>query len=110
MSLTPAEIAAEIAREGQTVILRRVVTGTAPVAVTCKAMVRGYRGNELVQGMVQGDRRVVIAAATLVAAGWPVPPKKGDQVEVAGRRLTVQEVDAVFLRDDPAKYVMQAKG
>lgn len=108
--MTPVEIAAEIAREGQTVTLRRVVTGVAPVVATCKAMVRGYRPGELVQGMVQGDRRIVVAATALSDAGWPVPPKKGDQVEAAGKRLAVEAVESIYVRDEPAKYVIQARG
>ena len=108
--ITPADIAAEIAREGQTVTIRRIATGVAPVAATCKAMVRGYRPEELVQGVVQGDRRVVIAAATLQSLGWPIPPRKGDSVEASGKRLAVQAVEEIAVRDEPGKYIIQARG
>lgn len=108
--LTPAEIAAEIAAEGQTVILRRIVTGSAPVAATLKAMVRMYRPAELAAGIVQGDRRVVVAAATLDAAEWPVPPRKGDQVVDGGKVLAVQGCEEIKVRDVAAKYVLAVRG
>lgn len=108
--VTPEEIAAEIAAEGQTVTLRRVVTGSAPVAATVKAMVRMYRPAELAAGIVQGDRRVVVAAATLADAGWPVPPRKGDQVVDGGKVLAVQGCEEVKVRDVAAKYILAARG
>lgn len=100
----------QVNRVGQTIVLRRIATGAAPIAATCKAVVRGYQPHELAQGIVQGDRRVDLPAAALVTAGWPVPPRKGDQVEVAGARYTVQAVDAVYLGETCAKYVLTVRG
>lgn len=108
--ITTADIAAEIAAEGRTVTLQRVATGVAPVAVTCMAMIRGYKPTELVGGIVQGDMRIVIAATTLTDAGWPAPPKKDDRVIIGSRRTTVHGVETVHIGDEDAKYVIQARG
>ncbi len=108
--ITPAEIAAEFDAEGQTVTLQRIATGVVPVTATCKAMVRGYKAAELLGGIVQGDTRIVIAAATLAALGWPVPPKKGDKALIGSRSATVQGVETMNVRDEPAKYIIQARG
>lgn len=108
--ITPAEIAAEIAAEGRSVTLQRVATGVAPISITCKAMVRGYKPAELVSGIVQGDMRIVVAAATLADAGWPAPPKKDDRVVIGSRRTTIHAVEIVHVRNEDAKYIIQARG
>lgn len=100
----------QVDRVGQTIVLHRTVTNTAPVTASCKAVVRGYQAHELAQGIIQGDRRVDLPAASLIAAGWPVPPRKGDQVEISSERFAVQGADTVFLGDTPAKYVLTVRG
>lgn len=107
---TIQSIQAAITREGQSVTLRRIATGTAPVAVTCQAMVRGYRPAELVGGIVQGDRRVVISNAEIAAATWPGPPRKGDQVVIEGKVTTAQGVETVQLRGEDAKHILAVRG
>jgi hypothetical protein len=64
-------------------LLRRRV-GTSTTAFT-DAPVHGksigYRPEELVGGVVQGDRRVKISQLDIAAAGWPGPPRKNDVLD-----------------------------
>jgi hypothetical protein len=78
-----------VALRGQSVILRRLPATDA----TVNAVVRGYRPEELVGGIQQGTREVVVLAEDLIAAGWPVPPKAGDKVIAHGRTLNVGVAD-----------------
>lgn len=108
--LTRSDVAAEIAAEGRDVVVQRTETGSVPVTATVTAMVRGYKAAELLGGIVQGDRRVVIAGTALEAASFPLPFKKGDVVVIDGKRTAVQAADAVYLRDELAKVVLQVRG
>ena len=55
-------IQSAIERRGQSLLLRRV-TGLpqVPVDVKVKGMVRGYHAQELIGGIIQGDREVIIS-------------------------------------------------
>lgn len=89
-------------RLGESVTLRRLTGTTSQTAVdaTVTARVTGYRPQALAGGIQQGDRELIVLAEDLVAAGWPVPPKKGDRIilrpdaDGVGETLTVQAVDS----------------
>jgi len=98
-----------IAQIGETVTFQRV-TGVAPnatlVSVTVGARVRGYapESNEVAEtgyassqmgSITQTDRKLVVVAADLAAAGFPMPPQKNDKIILAdGTKGNVTEVDA----------------
>jgi hypothetical protein len=108
--MTPESVADMIERHGETVTLRR--PGTPDVDATPKAKVRGYQPHELVNGIVQGDRQVIIGATTLAAFGWPAPPSKaaGDRVLIDGKPTAVQGVETRKIGEDAAMYVIQVRG
>ena len=102
-----------LSRYGQDVILRRSV-GTSPqtnVDCTVRAFVRGYKPDELVGGVIQGDSHVIIAGADIDAAQWPGGqplqnppratdprvPRKGDKVIIEGRLRNVEVADPVYM-------------
>jgi hypothetical protein len=101
-----------LAVAGQTATFYRV-TGQPPTAVkspsggaTVTAVVRkiipdasqagaaGYSASQL-GGVSQTDREILVMASDLSAAGFPLPVKKNDVVEIGpGDRVVVVEVDA----------------
>src|SRR5215211_6775027 len=84
--------AAYVNRKGETITVRRRTPGGI-VDALARARIDGYTPDELVAGINQGDRKVLILAADLTAAGWPVPLKRNDQLFVRGRLLNVEDVD-----------------
>lgn len=86
--MTPEQAAAAYARS-----LTDRVTVTRPstsaTATGCRARVTGYQPSDLVGGIIQGDRSMVIFAADLAAAGFPQPLAKGDRVTFDGATLAV---------------------
>lgn len=87
--MTPARLAATIAHLGAPCTLKR--TGQTDLAVA--AFVRGYRPQELVGGLQQGDREARMSNAEIAAASWPGPPKKGDMLVINGKTTAVQGCD-----------------
>lgn len=100
----------QVLRQGAAITLRRVQTGVAPIEVQPIAVVRGYVPHEMLGGIVQGDRQVTITNDEIAAAGWPAPPRKGDQVVIDGKAATVQGVNTTTLRGAIAKHVLHVRG
>jgi hypothetical protein len=80
-------------RNGETITLRRVVPNGSPIDVQVRARVTGYAPEELVGGIMQGDRRVVLSASSVAASTFPLPIKPNDRIVVRGRLLNIQDVD-----------------
>jgi hypothetical protein len=100
-----------IAAVGETVTLRRGTT--APfIDADVLARVQGYRPEQLVGGITQGSREIIVLAEDLDGTEWPVPPKKGDKVFVRGRQLAVEVVDDSTARISGVivAYIMTATG
>ncbi len=106
-----SDVADGIAENGQSIILRRPGPHGTAFDVVLPAMVRAYQPQELVGGIVQGDRRVVISDREITAAQWPGPPRQGDQIIVNGRTATLQANAATILVGDfVVKHIMQVRG
>lgn len=90
-----------IDRIGETVVVRRASTAD----VTTKAVVRGYGPDELVGGIQQGDKKVIISEVGLTTA-----LKVQDKIVIDGRATTIQAVEKRKINDDVAMYVLQVRG
>lgn len=111
---------------GQDVILRRITgtTNQANVDCTCRALVRGYRADELAGGIIQGDSLVILSATDIIAAQWPGGqavtsppgvndprvPRKGDKVIVEGRIRNVEAADPIYVAGDLHRINLQVRG
>lgn len=107
-------VADMIGRYGQSLILRRLtVTGTPEQVkfdVALPGVVRAYKLEELIAGIIQGDREVTISDQEIAAAQWPGPPRRSDRVMIAGVETHVEAVNTVYVGDDVAKHVLQVRG
>ena len=112
-----------LAARGQDVILRRI-SGSGPSAtsidVACRAVVRGYRPEELVGGIAQGDSQVILSPSEIRSSGWPDPggspsgsaslPKKGDKLIVQGRMRTIEAVAPIQVAGELVRIDLQVRG
>lgn len=88
-----------INRRGHTVSFRRM-TATLPQTVVAradiKAVAHGYTPDQFVVGITAGTRSLIVSQLDLEAAGYPVPPVKGDRIYL-GKNLdqptTIKSVD-----------------
>lgn len=99
-----------IAVTGETVTLRTftgVGASRTGADVSVRARVRMFEPAQLVGGLQQGDRELIVLAEDV-----PTPPKKGDQVIVRGTTMTIQAVDDSTRRlgDVLLAYVITARG
>jgi hypothetical protein len=101
--MTPAQVKASYQRAlDDTVIVRRY-SGTGPtrpsVDYEARARVTGYQPNELVGGIVQGDRRAIVYADDLTEAGL-ASILLTDKLVVRDRELAIRAVDDSTRRVD----------
>lgn len=112
---TPAEAIAEldaaIAQAGQTVMLERLVPNAASVTQPMRAFSRGYKPDELANGVQQGDSLVVLSPSQLV--GTPFATEMlvaNNKIEINGRRRNIQMVDPVYMNDVLVRINLQVRG
>lgn len=114
-----------LALDGMNIELRSVTPGPAGIylPVTVRAVVRRYQPEELVGGITQSHRRIIISPTQIEAEGWPGPqsssdpstrdrrvPKKGDKAIVAGRMYNVEDAHGIYVDDGLVRIEMQALG
>jgi hypothetical protein len=108
-----------LASNGEDVVLQKIVAGAVSASVTVRAMVRGYRPEELLAGIVQEDRLVICSPSEIDAAGWPGTPDglederepaRGDRVSIAGRVHSVQAATGIRLAGVLVRIEMQVRG
>lgn len=101
-----AKLQRQLARHGQNVDLRKIVNGQIQSeALAQRAFVRGYKPDELVGPIQQGDRIVVLLPDALV-----ISLKKGDAVVIAGAKTNVEAAEIVRMNDVPVRVNVRVRG
>ncbi len=113
----------QLAAKGQTIRLQRtqasvgVVTEAAGVDV--RALVRGYKPEELGTGIQQQDSKVIMGAGEIIAAGWTsgraAPqdsrvPAKNNRLLIAGRLYNVEAAVGIYIGAELVRIEIQARG
>ncbi|CAA0095048.1 Uncharacterised protein [Starkeya nomas] len=119
--MTPAAAIAALNRQlalhGQDAVLRRstwVGTTKTNFDVDVRITLRGYRPDELLGGITQGDSQVVLGPTEIAVAGWPDSmvdvPRAGDQIIAAGRTRSVIAAAPIHLGGELVRIDMQVRG
>lgn len=93
--------------------LRRPSQGGAPVTyesvtVACKALRTSE--DELVGGTTQARRQFRLGNAEIEAAGWPGPPRQGDELVLRGKTYAVLACDTRAVRGEIWAHIVTVKG
>jgi hypothetical protein len=110
-----AEVLQAYQEPGQTVTVRRI-TGTGPsrrnTDVRCLALVAVGGAMPLVGGVQQSGDQIILTNSEMTAAGWPQPPRHGDQIIYAdGQTIVVVQGRAVVrVLEDGLAYILSAIG
>ncbi len=119
--MTPAAAIAALNRQlalhGQHAVLRRstwVGTTKTNFDVAIRITLRGYRPEELLGGITQGDSQVVLGPTEIAAAGWPGGmvdvPHAGDQIIAAGRARSIIASAPIYLGGELVRLDLQVRG
>lgn len=101
----------QIAAHGQPVTLRRMVTNGDPVDLAAAAFVRGYKPEELIGGVAQGDTMVTLSPSALVGSAFAANlPRRNDKLVVEGRLRNVEMADPVRLSGTLVRLNLQVRG
>lgn len=85
--------AVSMEQRGEAVTLRRYASNGSYTDVPLRARVRGFLPEELVGGISQGERRVLLSAEDVEAAGIAGGVKVNDRIVIRARALNVIVVD-----------------
>lgn len=109
--MTPAKAIAmldrKIAKLGQPVTLRR---GMPSTKLDTQAFVRGYRPDELVGTLQQGDQSVTMSPFGLSGVFLSTIPVRGDKIDIAGAQLTIQSSVPVMIGTTMVRLNIVARG
>lgn len=109
--MTPAVAIAmldrQIAAHGEPVTLRRI--GSPDTTLQVRAFVRRAAVDDLVPG---ADAAVANTTLVLSPTGLTtfVPPLRGDQADIAGRLVSVEQVETVRMGETVVRYNLMVTG
>lgn len=118
-----ATLERQLAKKGQTIRLQRTQATAGVISeaagVNVRAIVRGYRPEELGSGIQQQDSKIIMGAKEIIAASWAsgraAPqdarvPMKNNRVVVAGRVYNVEAAVGIYMGADLVRIEIQARG
>jgi hypothetical protein len=109
--MTPAAAIAmldrQIAAHGEPITLRRI--GSPDTTLAARAFVRRAAVDDLAPG---SDAAVADTVLVLSPTGLTtfVPPLRGDQADIAGRRVNVEQVETVRMGSAVVRYNLMVTG
>ena len=108
--MTPAQAVAmldqQLAEHGETIALRHMASGAAAASEDVRAFVRGYKPDEVVGAIAQGDGKITVSPTGLVS-----PPKFNDKAVIGGSKVrNIQAVEEVRLAGVVVRYNLQVRG
>ncbi len=108
--MTPAQTIAsldsQLAEHGEDIALRHMTGGTIASTETVRAFVRGYKPDEVIGSIQQGDGKISLSPTGLAA-----PPKFNDKAVVGGTKpRNIQSVEEVRLAGVIVRYNLQVRG
>jgi hypothetical protein len=103
---TATRTAGAVDRRGEPVCIRR--TGEADI--NTMAVIRTIDGADLVGGIQQNDRKVIMGAGDILAARWSSLPKRGDQLLFQGIVTSIQLVAPFYTGGELVRFEMTVRG
>ena len=101
-----AKLARQLARHGQNVDLRKMAGGVIKSETKgVRAFVRGFKPDELVGAIQQGDRNIV-----LLPDAPALPLGKGDKIVIAGTVTNIESAEIVRMADMPVRVNVRVRG
>lgn len=101
-----AELDDALAKAGETIGWQITTAGVGAAATTHRAFVRGYKPDQLVGGVLQGDTQIILSPTGLTGL-----PKKNDKIVIAGGTpKNIVAVEFKRMADVLVRIELQARG
>lgn len=101
----------ELAKHGQTVVLRRVVANADPLSLTFKAAVRGFQPRDITDGITLGMSNVIMSPTSLAGSAFAADlPRVNDKISIFGRLRNIEAADPVAINDVIVRINLQVAG
>jgi hypothetical protein len=96
----------QLADHGEDIGVRHMSGGAITSTETVRAFVRGYKPEEVVGAIAQGDGKITISPTGLLS-----PPKFNDKTVIGGSKVrNVQAVEEIRLAGLVVRYNLQVRG
>jgi hypothetical protein len=102
-----AELDSALSKAGGSVTLRRGVPSTT---LTVPASVHGYKPDELVGTIIQGDRQVVLSPTGLSGVFASTPPRRGDKVDIGPDTVTIEDAEILRIGSTIVRINLHVRG
>lgn len=97
---------AALGRQGSTIIVQRAGSPT-PTEIAVTGIARGYKPEELVGDVRQGDVSVILSPSGLSSL---LPLKRSDKLFIAGAQYNIEAVEHVRRLDQVVRINLQVRG
>lgn len=111
--LNPYATANFLDKDGESVAIRRLTGPGIFFEVITKARIMDYSPDEMVGGIVQGDRKMIVANRDMENAQWPFPVRVGDQVILLDQNNATAMVRAAYpssVNGQIVRHTLQIRG
>lgn len=108
-----AQLDRQVAAHGQEVTLRRVVPNAAAIEATVRGVVRGYRPEQITDGITMGASQVILSPSALIGTPFEAEeswPRKNDKVIINGRVRNIEAPDPIKVNDVLVRFNLQVAG
>ena len=96
----------QLTEHSEGIVLRHMTGGSLASSETVRAFVRGYKPDEVIGSIQQGDGKISFSPTDLALA-----PKQNDKTVIGGTKVrNVQSVEEVRLAGVVVRYNLQVRG
>lgn len=103
----------QVANHGQAVTLRRIVPGSSELDASVRAVVRGYRPEQVTDAATVGSSSVTVSPTALKGTAFEAGgawPTVGDRVVVDGRVRIIEAAEPLKIDDVVVRFNLVVAG
>ena len=103
----------QIKAHGQTITLRRLVPNADPIEAIVRGFVRGYRPEQITDGITVGMSQVILSPTALKGTSFEAEenwPCKNDRVVINSRARNIEAPDPIKIDDVLVRFNLVVAG
>lgn len=103
----------QIAAHGEEITLRRVLPNAAALEASMRGVVRGYRPEQITDGITLGASQVILSPTALMGTPFEAEenwPRKNDRIIIDGRVRNIEAPNPIKINDVLVRFNLQVAG